>query len=548
MKIIIPMSGQGHRFKAAGYTTLKPLIEIDGKPIIEHVVNLYPGEKDITFICTKEHLASIPAIRPTLQKIAPYGRIVPIDSHKKGPVFAVSQMMDKLPDEEEVIVSYCDFSSYWDYDDFLNHVRTRDSDGAIPSYKGFHPHMLGTTNYAFMRDNAQWMEEIREKQPFTNNRMQEFASNGIYYFKKSQYVKKYFQMLLDKNINVNGEYYVSLVYNLMVQDGLGVSIYNVQHMLQWGTPEDVEVYKCWSDYFEKIMELKPKNHMIPKGISVVPLAGHGSRFKCEEYKTPKPLIKVGGKPMVVQATQSLPKTPNYTFICLGEVIENSDLRGHLEEFFPGCRIVRLEEVTQGQACSVEAGLKEEILDSPLLIGACDNGMLFDDQQFFELINDSHLHAVAFSFRHHPSSKRNPEMYGWLKVDNNNIIRYISVKKPISDNPFEDHAIVGTFYFKKISYFLEALEGLYRKNLRVNNEFYVDSLIGEMVELGYLVKAFEVEKYICWGTPNDLKTYEYWQSFFHKCEWHGYRLEKDPTVNPKSIETMQKEFYNFFQDY
>ena len=86
------------------------------------------------------------------------------------------------------------------------------------------------------------MLEIKEKEPFTANRMQEYASMGTYYFKKGAFVKKYFLELMDKEIDLKGEYYVSLVYNLLVEDTLKVSIYDVQHMLQWGTPEDVEEY------------------------------------------------------------------------------------------------------------------------------------------------------------------------------------------------------------------------------------------------------------------------------------------------------------------
>ena len=84
-------------------------------------------------------------------------------------------------------------------------------DGAVVAYKGFHPHMLGTTNYAFMRDRDQWMLEIREKKPFTDNRMNEYASNGTYYFRKGSYVKEYFPKLMSQDINVEGEFYVSMV-------------------------------------------------------------------------------------------------------------------------------------------------------------------------------------------------------------------------------------------------------------------------------------------------------------------------------------------------
>ena len=56
MQIVIPMSGFGERFRKVGYSVPKPLIEIDGKTIIQHVTEMFPGENDITFICNKDHL------------------------------------------------------------------------------------------------------------------------------------------------------------------------------------------------------------------------------------------------------------------------------------------------------------------------------------------------------------------------------------------------------------------------------------------------------------------------------------------------------------
>ncbi len=109
MKIVIPMSGIGKRFIDAGYKDPKPLIEVDGKPIIEHVVNLFPEEKDFIFICNSDHLRTT-NMRQVLERIAPEGRIVEIPPHKKGPVFAVSHVFGLLDDDEEVIVNYCDFA------------------------------------------------------------------------------------------------------------------------------------------------------------------------------------------------------------------------------------------------------------------------------------------------------------------------------------------------------------------------------------------------------------------------------------------------------
>ena len=183
MKIVIPMSGRGNRFLKAGYSAPKPLLMIDGKPMIEHVVNMFPGENEFLFICSKDHIQET-NMKNILQRIAPKGKIITIDPHKKGPVYAVSKVFEELNDNEEVIVNYCDFSCYWNYEDFLKKTRENNADGAIAAYKGFHPHMLGSTNYAFMREENNWLKEIKEKEPFTKNRMQEYASSGTYYFKK----------------------------------------------------------------------------------------------------------------------------------------------------------------------------------------------------------------------------------------------------------------------------------------------------------------------------------------------------------------------------
>lgn len=548
MKIVIPMSGMGNRFVKAGYTTPKPLIEMDGMPIIEHVVKMFPGEEDFVFICNSKHLQET-NMRSILLEIAPKAQIIEIPSHKKGPVYAVQCVEGLINDEEEVIVNYCDFSCYWHYNDFLNHTRSRKADGAIPAYKGFHPHMLGTTNYAFMRDDKQWMLEIKEKEPFTDDRTQEYASMGTYYFRKGAFVKQYFNELIAKGIDLNGEYYVSLVYNLLIDDGLTVSIYDVQHMLQWGTPQDVEEYNGFSNYFRAVSDREisfgPYEN---NSVNLIPLAGHGSRFSKAGYLDPKPLISVGGKPMIVQAADYLPKASRNTFVCLKEHLQKYPLRKAIEKSYPSSKIITISETTEGQACTCEIGLKGEDQNAPLLIAACDNGMLWSNKRYEALINDSNVDAIVWSFRNHPSSKRNPEMYGWIKTEENNDVTGVSVKVPISDTPEKDHAIVGTFYFKKTSYFLESLRRLYEKNIRVNGEFYVDSCVEELVAMGLKVKVFEIDHYIGWGTPDDYKSYKYWQSFFHKVSWHPYSLEKDKTVNIELLDELDKEYKRFQQEW
>ncbi|MGA1049603.1 MAG: hypothetical protein ACO3UU_16485, partial [Minisyncoccia bacterium] len=307
MKVIIPMSGMSSRFVAAGYDIPKYLIKIDGRIVIEHIVDLYPKDSEFVFIINDKHKEET-NIYEILDKLVEKKEIATISRHKKGPVFSVSEFENLIDDEEEVIINYCDFSIYWDYRHFKDFIDSTKCDGCVICYSGFHPHMLGNDNYAFCRtDENNKILEVREKQPFTDNKMSEFASSGNYYFRKGSYVKKYFKQLMDEDININGEYYVSLIYNLLVRDELTSLVYEVPYMLQWGTPFDLDVYNSWSNYYRKALKGQ-KEVRLENCTLALPMAGAGSRFSKEGYDVPKPFIQVNGKNMVDQAVRCLPKT------------------------------------------------------------------------------------------------------------------------------------------------------------------------------------------------------------------------------------------------
>lgn len=554
MQIIIPMSGIGKRFIDAGYTDPKPLIEVDGKPMIEHIVNLFPGETDISFICNDLHLRET-NMREILNRVAPGCKVykVPVEG-RKGPVHAVSQIFDYIRDEDEVIVSYCDYGTWWSYDQFLADTRGRGSDGsdgAVACYKGFHPHMLGTDNYAFLQETvigSRWMKVIQEKKPFTDDRMNEYASNGTYYFKSGAIVKKYFQKLMDLEMKVKNEYYVSMVYNLLVEDGLKVNIFEIDHMLQWGTPYDLEVYKGWSNYFSNIIHEQPK-FIDRLGITtVLPLAGEGSRFSKNGYKDPKPLIDVNGLPMVVQAIKCLPQSDSNIFICREKHLEGYPLEERLKESYTDAQIFGIEGLTEGQACTTEIGIERGGVDpeKPILINACDNGAYYDMGRYQGLVDDPEVDVIVWSFKDNPTSRNNPDMYAWLETDEYDNILHVSCKKFIEGKHDlkRSHCIIGTMFFRKAKYFIEGLKRNYEENVRSNGEFYVDDVLNQNIKSGLKVKSFVVDNYICWGTPDDYETYLYWQKFFDKCWWHPYKEVLDITYHKKFISIYEPEIKEY----
>ena len=525
------MSGFGERFRAAGYVVPKPLIEVDGKPIIQYIVEMFSDEDDFVFICNEDHLNNKAyEMESILKSICPGGTIVAIPSHKLGPVYAVLKSINFIDLNEQVIVNYCDFTCDWDYIDFCNMVEDTECDGAIPCYRGFHPHTLWSNYYAYVQEQQMRAYNIQEKQPFTDRPREEFASSGTYYFKSGELMKKYFNQCIDEELMVGGEYYVSMVYKPMMQNNLNIRVYELEHFMQWGVPSDLEEYRYWSSTFRSILneDITPKH----KGALILPMAGLGSRFQKEGYKTPKPLISVSNQPMSVQALMDLPRTEHQRFVLRKDMLGIDELQKILLEKSSMAEFSVLNNMTDGQASTCVEGSSGLSADEPVTIAACDNGMIYDTIKFQSLMDSEDVDVIVWAARGYPGAIRSPEMYGWIDAGMSGVVKDISVKKPLL-NPSLDPIVVGTFTFKKLRDFLRSVDHMKSRNALVNGEYYVDTAINDAISLGLRCVIFEIDSYICWGTPNDLKTFEYWQSCFHKWYSHPYKLDLDPNFSIKS---------------
>ena len=121
MKVLIPMAGRGDRFVDKGYKDPKPLIKVNGKMIIEYILEMFGDTDDITFICNDDHLRYT-KMEEILKELSPKSSVVSLPNHKKGPIYTVMPFLDIVDDKEEVIVCYCDNPLRWDKYDFFKHV------------------------------------------------------------------------------------------------------------------------------------------------------------------------------------------------------------------------------------------------------------------------------------------------------------------------------------------------------------------------------------------------------------------------------------------
>jgi NDP-sugar pyrophosphorylase family protein len=526
MQIVIPMSGTGERFRRAGYAIPKFLIKVEGKPIIEHVIDMFPEESKFIFVCSNAHLndASID-LRNRLKSKCPHSKVIGIEPHKLGPVHAVLQAADHIDFDEPVIVNYCDFNCYWNYQEFKELVSTSGCDGAIAVYSGFHPHMLNSVNFAYVKKSeARNVVDIQEKKSFTDSPMNEYASSGTYYFKSGRLMLEFAKKSMRPDLMLNGEYYISLVYKPMLEDGLKVLTFEIEHFMQWGTPEDLEEYNYFSSMFRLLSgPLSPAQH---EGSIVIPMAGLGSRFVIENYRHPKPLVPVSNKAMAVQAANFLPHAAKYIFVLRHDLDGINEIVDSLNSEFSNVDIVLLDNITEGQAITVLAAFDQVDPELPLTVGPCDSGVIYDASVFRKLLDDDEVDVIVWTARAYPGAITNPSMYGWVDATNAGNIRGVSVKKALND-PADDPVVTGIFTFKKAEMFRAATELMVKKGRKINGEYYIDSSINDAIELGLRVKLFDVQSFLCWGTPNELRRFKYWQTCFNKWASHPYSEAKDP---------------------
>jgi len=498
------------------------------------------NDDSFVFICNENHLNNKEyQMEKVIKSYCPQAKIVSIPEHKKGPIFAVLESMDHISLSEPTIVNYCDFTCYWSYEAFKENIFKTNCDGSIPAYRGFHPHTLWNNNYAYLKEKESVVTDIQEKEPFTKDSNNEYASSGTYYFKTGTMMKNYFKRCVDQKLLVSGEYYVSMAYKPMLDDNLAINVFELEHFMQWGTPRDLEDYLYWSDTFKGILEEEQAPSY--EGVLLFPMAGIGNRFAKEGYDLPKPMIPVSGRPMAIQALSDLPNVEINRYILRDNISCKDQIIEDLKNVRDNSEFIILDQLTDGQATTCVQGSIDIEFEQPITIAACDNGMLYSNNDFNSIMEADDIDIVIWGARGYPGAIRNRHMYGWIEMSQETkLVKSISVKKPL-DDPDNDPIVVGVFTFKKLSYFLDSVERMKNRKGTINNEYYVDTCINDAISLGMKCSMFEIDKYICWGTPGDLSTFEYWQSCFHKWDSHPYNLINDPNISKEDEAKLIKKY-------
>lgn len=241
-EIVIPMAGEGKRFKEVGYNKYKPFIDVNGKSMIERVLgNITDNgtlssvwDLNIHLIC-QEHI--IDEYSQDIKDI--HSRhsfnIIPIEHQTEGAACTVLKARNYLKSDNPVMVINSDQIVNTKFHYFFSDARIRDLDGSIMTF----PSCNDKFSYAELgKDNL--VVRTREKEPISNH-----ATVGAYYFNKvwDDLFDSCIEMII-RNQRSLGEFYLCPVYNILIEKGKKVGIYEIpsDKMHSLGTPEQLKQY------------------------------------------------------------------------------------------------------------------------------------------------------------------------------------------------------------------------------------------------------------------------------------------------------------------
>lgn len=231
MNVLIPMAGAGSRFAQAGYTFPKPLIEVNGKPMIQVVVENLNIEANYTFIVQKEHYEKY-SLQYLLNLISPNCNIVQVDGLTEGAACTTLLAKEFINTDEPLLIANSDQFIEWNSNECLYAFSADGIDGGLLTFYNCH----SKWSFAKLGQDG-FVSEVAEKKPISTN-----ASTGIYYWAKGSDYVKYAEQMIEKNIRTNNEFYVCPVFNEAIQDGKRIRMKQIERMWGLGTPEDLNYF------------------------------------------------------------------------------------------------------------------------------------------------------------------------------------------------------------------------------------------------------------------------------------------------------------------
>lgn len=222
INVLIPMAGEGQRFREAGYDKPKPFIQVGDKKMVELVIdNITPTNVGSIVLVTRTHHNCKQELAETNHELT----IVELDNPTEGSLQTILHA-EQFIEGRGLVLANCDQKIIFDVNDFIN--KCKDLDGGLITFPSSNKHHSYVTV-----DDEDIITSIIEKEVISN-----IAVAGVYYFKNASDFLTASKSVIEGDIRQKGEFYVSSAIALMIEKGSRLGIYDAQSIML-GTPEEL---------------------------------------------------------------------------------------------------------------------------------------------------------------------------------------------------------------------------------------------------------------------------------------------------------------------
>lgn len=234
INIVIPMAGEGRRFKEAGYRDPKPFIDVSGMPMIEMVLsNLRVQGSQFICIAQRKHMLDKKDIFHTLSKRYSI-RLIGVDGLTEGPTCTVLHAVRYINNDEPLMIANSDQMLDVSVQNVAMDCKRRKLDGSMMTFPADHEKW----SYAKIDDEG-YVTEVAEKKVISTH-----ATAGIYYWSQGKVFVESAVEMMSHNERIHNEFYVAPSYNYAIARGFKIGIYEIHEsqMHGLGTPDDLHAY------------------------------------------------------------------------------------------------------------------------------------------------------------------------------------------------------------------------------------------------------------------------------------------------------------------
>ncbi|MGE6740870.1 glycosyltransferase family 2 protein [Allorhizobium pseudoryzae] len=490
MRYLIPIASKDDLFPKEEFHFPKPLIEIDGVPMISLVVGSI-RRRDPTarfiFIVLRQDVLEY-SLDSILRLVAgPETSVVELHEPTMGAVCSALMAVDLIDDDELLVICNGDQIVDANLGAVTSAFFHSEADAGVVTFPSVH------SRWSYVREDVEGrIVETAEKRVLSRK-----AIAGLYYFRRGRQFVSLAQSYILKSDPSGGKYYLSAVLNEVVLAGGRIAQFSIaaDDYVSFYSPKRVEHYQS-----EARGRFAALSQPLPSVQVVIPMAGLGSRFTKAGYAKPKPFIDVDGQTMIERVMDNL-TVDGARFILIArrehleaEPIVAQSLLDRRELIFSP-----IDYLTEGAACTVLTARSHLDPDAPLMIANCDQIIDFDCKDFLRDADTRELDGSILCFRDRDMDPK----WSFARTNDSGLVEEVKEKVAISDL-----ATVGIYYFRRASDFIDAAVDMITANDRSNNEFYVCPVYNYLLKRGGRVGVYEIPAVAMHGigTPNDLDSY------------------------------------------